>query len=473
MAVQGAKYEEFKIRSADGERVVDLYDAQFRVNNIYYYESILSPQITGIITITSTTGVTSGVDIQERSGSLHNSLPLEVGCEILLKIKYVIGNGIDFSSRTDPRRRLYINEIQVIDKSSNSEIIQLRFTSRIGVTNVTRKVTRYFDGRISESVKNILKNELKLKDDMIQIDASTNSLSFAGMTKRPFDLIKMLAKQSIPTNVENPGYFYYQTKSGFKYVSADTLINYLPYPISYHYGGPNISGYESKDDSNNYKIGSLIINQDQNLISQIKAGVYATKTITFNPANYNFTELLASVESKNLCVNPKFSTLGTDIKFPKILKETLDDGNKFHRIETAVLNVGSNIENSDPNNKPQHYMAKVSTRYNMLFSQKYAITIPCNTDLEAGNVLDIKMESISDGKEQGVDQKQSGKYIIESLCHYFESEKATTNINLIRDSYGLHSSDNDVQGQFMPSNPDFRGAGNNKTYDEGKGVWTI
>ena len=37
MAVQGSKYEIFKIRSADGEREVDLYEGQFRIGNIYYY----------------------------------------------------------------------------------------------------------------------------------------------------------------------------------------------------------------------------------------------------------------------------------------------------------------------------------------------------------------------------------------------------------------------------------------------------
>ena len=443
MTVQSSLYKKFIIISADGERSVTIDYGDFRVLNIYYYENILSPQITGIVTIISTSGaVENKEDTQERVGALYTSLPLQGGCELLMKIKDPIGDGIDFASPTNPHKRLYVNEVQIIDKSANSEIIQLRFTSMMGWTNTTKRVTQHFDGKISESVKNILKTQFKLTDSEIDVDDSSNALSFAGMTKRPFDLIKMLAKQSIQANVENPGYFYYQTKSGFKYVSADTLINYLPYPISYHYGGPNISGYESKDDSNNYKIASLIINQDQNLISQIKAGVYATKTITFNPANYNFTELLASVESKNLCVNPKFSTLGTDIKFPKILKETLDDGNKFHRIETAVLNVGSNIENSVPNNNPQHYMAKVSTRYNMLFSQKYSITIPCNTDLEAGNVLDIKVESISDGKEQGVDQKQSGKYIIGSLCDHFNPEKSETSLGLLRDSYGLHSSQN-------------------------------
>ena len=120
MAVQGATYEIFQIRSADGERVVDLYEGQFRGGNIYYYENILSPQITGVITIVSTSGaVQSQEDVQKRVGSLHTSLPLEVGCEILLKIKDVIGNGIDFSSPTNPHKRLYVNEVQIIDKSAN------------------------------------------------------------------------------------------------------------------------------------------------------------------------------------------------------------------------------------------------------------------------------------------------------------------------------------------------------------------
>ena len=98
MSVQGSKYEIFKIRSANGEREVDLYEGQFRIGNIYYYENILSPQITGIVTIVSTSGaVEDKEDTQERVGSLYTSLPLQVGCELFMKIKDPIGEGIDFS----------------------------------------------------------------------------------------------------------------------------------------------------------------------------------------------------------------------------------------------------------------------------------------------------------------------------------------------------------------------------------------
>ena len=56
--------------------------------------------------------------------------------------------------------------------------------------------------------------------------------------------------------------------------------------------------------------------------------------------------------------------------------------------------------------------------------------------------MNLLVEYIGDNKSQGPDQKQSGKYIIESLCHYFEPEKSITSLTLIRDSYGLHSSKN-------------------------------
>ena len=68
MSVQGAKYEIFKIRSADGKNEVDIQKGQFRIGNIYYYENILSPYITGIITIISTS---SAAQSKEEIGRAH------------------------------------------------------------------------------------------------------------------------------------------------------------------------------------------------------------------------------------------------------------------------------------------------------------------------------------------------------------------------------------------------------------------
>ena len=68
-----------------------------------------------------------------------------------------------------------------------------------------------------------LKNLQHLKFSKVDVTPTSNTYSFAGMSKRPFDLIAMLAKQSMPANQANPGYFAFETKSGFKFSVSASL----------------------------------------------------------------------------------------------------------------------------------------------------------------------------------------------------------------------------------------------------------
>ena len=437
-ASQSSVYEKFIILSADGQNRADIANAEFRVTSFDYYENILSPFITGTVVISSTSGAAqSKEDRQNRSGSLHSSLPLRAGCQLLVKIKNEIGEPLDFSVESDEYKKLYVTDVNVLDKNSTSETLQIRFSSRTSWLNETGKVTKRYTGKISESVKKILKDELSLDDSKITVDPSSNSYSFIGMNKRPLDLIAMLCIRSVPSNVANPGYFCYETKSGFKYLSADTLISQDAFERIYKYNGQPIATAETKDDSNNYKMASFNTTHHQNLLSQIRSGVYSSKNVFFNPSTLGFTEIDITVEDKKLTKDPKFSSLGKKEDPPPFLFGG-KGGKRYHRIQSAIFDVGAEAATTDVNNSPELYYAAGSTRYNILFSQVYSATVPCNTDLEAGHVLKLEIESNSQDKEQGPDESQSGNYIIQALHHHFEPNKSTTSMNLIRDSYGLH-----------------------------------
>ena len=455
MAVQSSKYEVFKIKSSNGEREVDLIDGPYsggtRVVNIYYYENVLSPHITGVITLVSTGDAVSKEGDEDTTGSLYEYLPLEAGCELLMRIKTEIGEGIDYAVKDDPHRILYINEVQILDKQANSETIQIRFCSRIGVLNALKKVTSCYKGNISESVASICKDVLTLPADRVLVSESSNTYTFAGMTKRPFDLIAMLAKQTIPMNTANPGYFAYETKSGFKFVSLDSLINTEPDDKTHHYfyNSQNKDVHQTDDDSNNFKVSALVVGRDQNLTSQIRSGIYASKNIFFNPATYQFTEIDINVVDGKLIDDEKFSSLGNKPTVAKILDEEFEGGTRFHRVSTAVMNIGGADTSVDANNSPELYYAAGAARYNILFSQNYSIVVPCNTDLEAGDTIKLEVEVISSNKESGPDQKTSGNYIIQSLCHFFEAEKSVTSMKLIRDSYGMHFSKGETPKEMV------------------------
>ena len=425
-ASKEAKYDKFKITSADGKRTADFNEGDFKVLTFDYFENILSPHITASATIVSTNdSVASEEDRQERISSLYSGLPLRAGCVVTVKIKPELGDGLDLE--------LHVVHVEQSSKSS-SEVIHMKLASEIAILNETTKIEKSYNLGISDIARKIMKEDLKIKRRKRIIDKTSNPTTYVvGMRKRPFDLLLMLAQQSVPAKTSNPGYFCYETRNGFYFISADTLINQEPYPFKYRYSGGIESQTETEDDSNNYRISDLKVKKDQHFLNQIRFGMYSTKNVFFNPATNGFTEITISAD-----VDGKFPSLGKKKDTPKILKEQYAQGKRYHRIQTAVLDAGSSGETKNINNSPEMYYAAATARYNILFAQETTVTVPCNTLLDAGKVIDLEVESISDQKKQGPDPVQSGKYIISSLRHHFDSDKSLTSMKLIRAGYGLH-----------------------------------
>ena len=189
----------------------------WEVVNLYYYENLLSPYITGYVNIVSTSdAVISQYDKQERKVSL--SANVDVGQEILMKVRSRIGTSIDFSSEDDAHKKLYIISKQILNRTPQNETIQLRFTSKLGMVEGTKTLGRRYNGTISESVEKILKNEFDLSAEQYEVDATKSTYEFNGQQEKPFDWFLLLAKQSIPAKSgsgegrANPGYLVYQTK---------------------------------------------------------------------------------------------------------------------------------------------------------------------------------------------------------------------------------------------------------------------
>ena len=69
------------------------------------------------------------------------------------------------------------------------------------------------------------------------------------------------------------------------------------------------------------------------------------------------------------------------------------------------------------------------------------IQIPCNTELRAGDVIEIDIESQQEDKvDSPSDVQHGGKYLILHLCHHFDTLRSYTSLTLVRDSYGIRRS---------------------------------
>lgn len=437
-AVDPSIYEEIIIESADGSKSVDIAAGVVMID---YYEDIISPTITMKLQVINDGGTIEGEDGELQT--LYNGLPLRGGERVRLK---VLGNnkvnpGLDFASETD--KYLFVSSITNVLSKTDNESFTLNLVSREAITNETTRVGRKFPTslKISESVKKIINDKKYLSTKKtIDIDETQNKYGFIGNMRKPFTVLTWLASKSVPGKTKKSsgtaGYFFYETKSGYKFKSIDSMISGKPYSEVYEF-----TEVIQKGEGNDYKIIDYSTNQNQDLLGNLQRGTYCSQRIFFNPYTFEYTDPAKGL-FKLEDYKKNTENLGKDIKLPKINGNPFDSrtlGDIPSRNVTAVLDVGTMEQDASVDAKnadPGKTQSQAMMRYNTLFTQMISMTIPSNTELEAGNIIECKFPRITKNEKKDNDPEQSGLYMIKELCHHFDPTGSYTSLTLISDTFG-------------------------------------
>ena len=125
-------------------------------------------------------------------------------------------------------------------------------------------------------------------------------------------------------------------------------------------------------------------------------------------------------------------------------------GDEPSRIMTRILDVGTlpagkstedELETwkSDPSNptfNAPKTMVQSVMRYNQMFAIKINITIAADFSLNARDLIYCDFPEVSTNKNSGVDKRSGGIYMISSVCHRLTSNQSSTNLTLVRDTFG-------------------------------------
>tara|TARA_R100000231_G_scaffold84239_1_gene64104 strand:+ start:3035 stop:4348 length:1314 start_codon:yes stop_codon:yes gene_type:complete len=431
-AVDPSVYEIFTITSTDGKKSVDLRGG---VVNFSYFEDVFSPMITATVLITSTGNV-----MQDEDGnrvSMYNGLPLRGGEKVSIKIPSNSSTNIDLEFTEKTENEFFVASITNVLIDAESEAFTLNLVSREAITNETSRVGKKFPSSepISDSVKEIIEKYLKSKKK-INVDETMNPYGFLGNMKKPFTILTWLAAKSVPGNSSgqsaSAGYFFYETKDGYNYKSIDTLITEEPFTEKYIYS-PGI--VDDEDPKRDFKILQYSVTRNQNLINNLERGAYCTYRMYFNPVTFEFTNVQQGLFKVSESAE-KMENLGEDFKVD--LPESI--GDVPSRFMTGVLDFGT-TERKDKNSRkknadPMEYKSQAMMRYNTIFTNNCQITIPLNTNLVAGGIINLVFAKISTENEKVVDQKQSGLYMIKELVHFYENSGSFTKLKLIKDTFG-------------------------------------
>mgnify|MGYP001207475830 FL=1 len=431
-AVDKSLYEKFIIQSVNKAKTADISAG---VVGFSYFEDVFSPMITARVVVANTGNAIEGED--GKIQSLYNGFPLRGGERMQIKIA---GNsqdndGLEFND-------FYVGSITDVMIDSGRELFTLNLISREAITNETIRVGKKFPSsqKISDSVGDICKNYLS-SDKLYDVDETQNPYGFYGNMRKPFTVLTMLASKSVPGNVSGKdataGYFFFETKEGYRFKSIDSLIRTPPYPEKYVYA-PGI--IDTDDTTKDFKILEFTTTRNQNLLENLERGAYCSNRTYLNPLTFEYTPVTQKV-FKLEDYSGKIENLGEDIDV--VLPSLSASDNRTlasvpSRYICGILDIGTTDTkvSQEGNADPAKIHSQAMMRYNTLFTQILTMTIPLNTNLKAGDILNCEFPRIDQQERKEPDEVQSGLYMVKKLTHFFDSKGSYTKLQLARDTNG-------------------------------------
>ena len=432
-----------KAKPADG---IGLERAVIRVD---YFEDILSPNITVYIKLNS-------------SSNVYGQTPLR-GFE-RLDLNIGTANGDLIFDEEEQRPPLYISAVKDLIQSEGNESMTLVCKTKECFDNEVSRCGKRFDrSTISEHIRDILTNTLKVKSDRIkEIEDCATSYSFMGNMKKPFHTLIWLSPKAAVAKQGTAGtsgkgkeakakgtsgYFFYENYDGFHFRSIESMLS----------GKKNVKSADDKvipqytatgvadRETTNRQIIHFFVDKNTDLQKNLRIGLYNNLQYFFDPINWQLDAIRFQLKDER---NNLEKTAGESSYIP--LPGEGDDApltNFSSRImsrigDTGMLD-GSVSEDTQSSGRDPSDMCKSFSRYNLLLTQSLNIVIPCNTALRAGDLIHITLPSSTptEGNLKEADKAQGGNYLIRSLRHHFEIAGGTntTSLNLIRDSYGTEN----------------------------------
>ena len=440
-AITGYSWKGCSITSLEGKSI----DFSNSIIGMDYFEDILQPAITAVITVRS-------------SYSIVNQLPIRGGEKVDIELASPFG---DSKTSDSFDITLYVYKVTGIDAESTSEMFALHLTTLEFFNNQTNRcMKKYFPNvKISDHVRDIIDNVLydgnaEDKKDVI-IEPTANPYGFIGSGKKPFHALSWLGVKSISTlgtsgvsgedetgeNKGTAGFLFYENNAGYHFRSIDSLVggskvgsSESDVKFSYFYKGKVI---ENSQLSNNKKIINFNFERNVDLRHALSIGMYCNDTIFYDTYTNKLSRYHYNLkkETKNATKLGKQSEITLKSEYANVASRS------FVRLsDHGVLGTDGVITKSG---RDDGDMAKSFSRYNLLFTQALNILVPCNTKLKVGDVIYCEFPKIEGGVTSDVDDQLSGNYVIRELRHHVAANQNTSSLKLMRDSYGLYGPEQD------------------------------
>ena len=432
------------------------YEIKQMVNTFSYVESVTSPFIAATMTLADSAGLLA-------------DLPIQGGETVKITVQT--------SSKEDPEE--YVMQVWKVGNrfaKNQTQAYTLGLISVEALNNECVRLIKRLEGKPEEIIAKILIENLKTdKDFIVNLNGMTSPTQFAvkmlPTNRRPFDVISSLCVKSVKTGSGgsagskskgdssrekvsgSAGYFFWESKRGYNFFAVDDLLT----ENEENTWGPYVEKPANQSDGadDRLTISQATFSSEVDVMTSMRKGKYSSLIVFFNHSTGQYSEYDYSLQDayedmKHLGAQntPSLIDFGgkTIADYPTRIVSTLLDHESWYN-DPGI----ASYEESDGAEEPseycdfhKHFAAQALMRYELLKTQMATIVVPGNSEICAGDKINIKLINKAPAertKDETFDPESSGIYLIEEVTHTYDSTKSTngrftTTLRLMRDSYG-------------------------------------
>lgn len=374
--------------------------------SIDIYEDIVSYGITGSLTFADLLGIKENMPI--------------IGGETI-KILFTTDEGFE-----DWKGEFIITKLagesQLNSARTNKEI-KLYFVSKPIYQNWKRRYAKSYNHKqVSDIVFDIYQYQLQGEKEL-EIEQTINSINFVIPNWNPFESIQRLMGWA--TSDLDSGYLFYEDKNKYNFVSISKLFQQqAKRKLLLHRNtedNKRLSGYIGLVDY--FEQVKTI-----DLIEDYKKGVTGSTLYSFDMALKSFMRHQINAEKTGLSSRLGKYAMHTEMNDFAVISEF--KGYPNDRIVNDV----------DFQNGIDLYAkinARNSTIYNSLNNNSVVISKVGDSDLTAGALVECEVKSYA--KEESVNDRVSGLYLIKSIRHQISMEEGYKQVMLVTKPYYVNS----------------------------------
>jgi hypothetical protein len=386
------------------------------IAEIQIFEDIFAPCVTGTVTITD-------------SIDLVNVFPFIGEEKIILKIKT--------PAIPDKMKEATIHQQFYIYKMSDRKVLGdknvfyiLHFCSYELVSDANLKLSRSFEGKISDIAKKIMKDEIVKSDLPMDIEETKNSVKYISNYWSPYKNMNFLVERAISTS-NVPNYVFFENRHGLNFVSLSGLFTKKDreqYTYDSFERVPKTHGSIQNPEATFSRFLDYTIETGFDYIERINNGMFGSKMISHDILTKKYS-------TQNISMFTNFEKEKHLNPYPVSTQDVLA------RYNSNIFNYpkyNSHMNGSGDDGVQNWLQRRVSL---MAQAHAYRMTaeVPGRTDITVGEIVTVKIYKSSqtlkeDENESLIDNMFSGRYIISALNHRITREKHEIHMELLKDS---------------------------------------